>query len=177
VALISDLRRQGYSGTTIAATLTPLSRVFGHAARRGLIDFNPVSKLDRRERPRVSRQERPVLNPTEIGRLLEATRPRYRTSSPPPSAAASVKGNSWAFTGETSTSTTNSSMYAPPQPKATRRATENAARGTRRDPHAVARGRARASPTGDTIRPAQRLRVSPREPAHRSTHRRSASGR
>jgi len=79
LALISDLRKQGYSGTTIAVTLTPLSRLFAHAVRRGLIEANPVSKLDRSERPRVSRQERPVLNPDEIRRLLEAASPRYRT--------------------------------------------------------------------------------------------------
>src|SRR3954447_3400024 len=79
LALISDLRKQGYSGTTIAATLTPLSRLFGHAVRRGLIEVNPMSKLDRSERPRVSRQERPVLNPEEIGRLLQAAAPRFRT--------------------------------------------------------------------------------------------------
>src|SRR3954451_2840365 len=79
LTLISDLRKQGYSGTTIAVTLTPLSRLFAHAVRRGLIEANPVSKLDRSERPRVSRQERPVLNPEEIGRLLEAARPCFRT--------------------------------------------------------------------------------------------------
>ena len=79
LTLISDLRKQGYSGTTIAVTLTPLSRLFAHAVRRGLIEVNPVSKLDRSERPRVSRQERPVLNPEEIGRLLEAAQPRFRT--------------------------------------------------------------------------------------------------
>ena len=55
LTLISDLRKQAYSGTTIVATLTSLSRIFGHAVRRGLIESNPVSKLDRSERPRVSR--------------------------------------------------------------------------------------------------------------------------
>ena len=79
LALISDLRKRGYSGTTIATTLTPLSRLFAHAVRRDLIEVNPVSKLDRSERPRVSRQERPVLNPGEIGRLLDAAPPRFRT--------------------------------------------------------------------------------------------------
>jgi len=79
LTLIGDLRRRGYSGTTIAVTLTPLSRLFAHAVRRGLIQANPVSKLDRSERPRISRRERPVLNPEEIGRLLEAAAPRYRT--------------------------------------------------------------------------------------------------
>lgn len=79
LSLISDLRTEGYSGTTIATTLTPLSRVFGHAVRRGVIEVNPISKLDRSERPRVSRRERPVLNPEEIGRLLGAASPRFRT--------------------------------------------------------------------------------------------------
>src|SRR3954471_8330701 len=79
LALISDLRKKGYSGTTIAVTLTPLSRLFANAVRRGLIEANPVSKLDRSERPRVSRQERPVLSPEEVGRLLEAARPCFRT--------------------------------------------------------------------------------------------------
>jgi integrase len=79
LALISALRRQGYAGSTIATTMTPLSRMFAHAARRGLIEINPVSKLDRNERPRVSRRERPVLGHDEIGRLLDAAPPRFRT--------------------------------------------------------------------------------------------------
>lgn len=79
LSLISDMRRQGLSGTTIATTLTPLSRLFAHAARRGLIAVNPVSQLDRNERPRISRQERPVLDREEIERLLEAAPARFRT--------------------------------------------------------------------------------------------------
>jgi integrase len=77
--MLGDLRKRGYASTTIAATLTPLARMFGHAVRRGLIEANPVSKLDRSERPRASRKERPVLNPEEIGRLLDAAPPRFRT--------------------------------------------------------------------------------------------------
>src|SRR3954452_6675960 len=34
LALISDLRKRGYSGTTVAVTLTPLSRLFTHSVRR-----------------------------------------------------------------------------------------------------------------------------------------------
>jgi integrase len=79
LALIAGLSKQGYAGTTIHAVLTPLSRLFAHAARRGLIEVNPISKLDRTERPRVWRQERPVLTRDEIGRLLEAASPCQRT--------------------------------------------------------------------------------------------------
>jgi hypothetical protein len=107
VALISDLRKRGYSGTTIAAILTPLSRLFAHAARRGLVDFNPVSKLERSERPRVSRQERPVLNSDEIGRLLAAASPRFRTLLATAILSGLRQGELWVFTGERSTSRTN----------------------------------------------------------------------
>jgi integrase len=79
VALIADLRQRDYAGSTISSVLIPLSRLFAHAVRRNLIEVNPLSKLDRSERPRVWRQERPVLNRDEIGRLLEAAPPRYRT--------------------------------------------------------------------------------------------------
>jgi integrase len=79
LALIGDLRRRGYAGSTICAVLMPLSRLFAHAVRRNLIEVNPISKLDRNERPRVSRKERPVLNRDEIGRLLEAAPPLERT--------------------------------------------------------------------------------------------------
>ena len=79
LCLIGDLRKAGYSGTTVATTLTPLSRLFAHAVRRGLLEVNPVSQLDRSERPRVSRKERPVLSRDEIGRLLDAAPLQYRT--------------------------------------------------------------------------------------------------
>jgi integrase len=77
--LISDMRSGGYSGSTIRATLTPLSRLFAQAVRRGLIPVNPIGQLDRSERPRTSARERPVLNSDQIGRLLDAAEPRYRT--------------------------------------------------------------------------------------------------
>jgi integrase len=79
VALIADLHRRGYSGATISCVLVPLSRLFGRAARRGLIKTNPITKLDRTERPRTKRRERPVLSRDEIGRLLEAATPAHRT--------------------------------------------------------------------------------------------------
>jgi anti-anti-sigma factor len=51
--LISDLRKQGYSGTTIACTLTPLSRLFTHAVRRrsALVDGHPMPKSAPAEAP------------------------------------------------------------------------------------------------------------------------------
>jgi integrase len=78
-ALISDLRRRGYSGATVSCVVVPLSRVLAHAARRGLIETNPFAKLERSERPRAGRRDRPVLSREEIGRLLEEADPTYRT--------------------------------------------------------------------------------------------------
>jgi integrase len=77
--LIAGLRRRGYAGSTISCVLIPLSRLFGRAARRGLIEVNPITKLDRSERPRTERRERPVFSRDEIGRLLNAAAPAYRT--------------------------------------------------------------------------------------------------
>jgi integrase len=79
LALISDLRERGYSAWSIRSILTPLSRLLNHAVRRDVIAVSPVSKLDRTERPAVWRREQRVLNRDEIGRLLEAAPPRYRT--------------------------------------------------------------------------------------------------
>jgi integrase len=77
--LIADLRAQGLSGWTIRSILTPLGRVLGHAARRGLIPANPMRKLERGERPAVGRREMRILDREQIGQLLEAARtPTYR---------------------------------------------------------------------------------------------------
>jgi integrase len=78
LALISQLRKRGYADSTIATTFIPLSRLFAHAVRAGVVEVNPISRLDRSERPRIPRRERPVLSRDEIGRLLEAAPPRHR---------------------------------------------------------------------------------------------------
>ena len=70
-ALVADMNRKGYSGWTINGTLTPLGRIFATAERAGLIQSNPVRKLDHSERPRVSTDERRILNEAEIGQLLK----------------------------------------------------------------------------------------------------------
>jgi integrase len=79
LALIGELREGGYSGWSIRSFLTPLSRLFSHAVRRDVVAISPISKLDRTERPVVWKREQRVLNGEEIGRLLDAAPPRYRT--------------------------------------------------------------------------------------------------
>lgn len=68
--LIADMKAKGYAAWTIHGTLTPLGRMFGNAARRGLIAGNPVRALERGERPSPGRTERRVLSRAEIERLL-----------------------------------------------------------------------------------------------------------
>jgi len=79
IALIDELRERGYSAWSIRSILTPLSRIFSYAVRRDVIAVSPISKLDRTERPAVWKREQRVLNSEEIGRLLAAAPPRYRT--------------------------------------------------------------------------------------------------
>jgi integrase len=65
-------RPNGYAGSTIQNALLPLSRILGHAARRGIIPTNPLDRLERGERPRKTRAEMRCLGRDEIGKLLDA---------------------------------------------------------------------------------------------------------
>jgi integrase len=77
--LVKKQRASGYAGWTIRGVLVPLSRVLTFAVRRGLLAANPVSRLERGERPKVGRREKRVLSAEEIAALLDASLPGYRT--------------------------------------------------------------------------------------------------
>jgi integrase len=77
-ALILDLQRAGLAGSTVRGAMTPLTRVLSYAARRGLISDNPVSRLERGERPPIGRREMRILDRDEIDALLRAVTPSYR---------------------------------------------------------------------------------------------------
>jgi integrase len=79
-AFIAAQQRAGLKGWTIKGQLTVLSSIFTYSARHlGLVGVNPVSLLDRVERPN-SDDERPkrVLSPEELRRLLDSVDERYR---------------------------------------------------------------------------------------------------
>jgi integrase len=76
--LIASMRAAGYAGWTIRGTLVAVSRVFSYAVRRGLAPANPVSRLERGERPRGARREQRILGRNEIGKLLHAVPTRYQ---------------------------------------------------------------------------------------------------
>jgi len=79
-AFVASQQRAGLKGWTIRGHLTTFSAIFRYAARHlGLVARNPVSMLDRVERPGVE-DERPkrVLNANELRRLLDAVDRPYR---------------------------------------------------------------------------------------------------
>src|SRR5207237_1642861 len=72
-AYIAAMRRKGLRGSTINTTLRPLSRILAHAARRGHIPINPLSQLERGERPRLDDQRpKRILTLEELQPLLQA---------------------------------------------------------------------------------------------------------
>jgi integrase len=78
LGVISSMREAGLAAWTIRGALTPLGRILGSAARRGLIPANPAARLERGERPKIERREMRILDTDGIGRLLDAAPARYR---------------------------------------------------------------------------------------------------
>jgi integrase len=76
--LVAQLRARGLAAKTIAGALVPLGRIFALALRRGYLSENPLSRLERSERPRLHRREQRVLNHAQISALLAASLPAYR---------------------------------------------------------------------------------------------------
>jgi integrase len=79
-AFIAEQQRSGLKGWTIKGQMTVLSSIFTYSARHlGLAGVNPVSVLDRVERP-SSDDERPkrVLTRPELQRLLVEIDKRYQ---------------------------------------------------------------------------------------------------
>ncbi len=71
-AYVTAMQMQHYKGWTLRGHLVVLSSIFTYSARHlGLVGVNPVSLLDRVERP-SSDDEKPkrVLNADELNRLL-----------------------------------------------------------------------------------------------------------
>lgn len=76
---VSKQQAAGLKGWTIRGHLTVLSAVFKYSARHlGLVGVNPVSLLDRVERPsRDDEKPRRILSPDELRRLLGAVDKDY----------------------------------------------------------------------------------------------------
>jgi integrase len=76
--IVSELHAESLSGWTIRGILVPFGRVLGYAARRKVSPSNPMRRLERSERPRVTRREMRILRPDEINALLNAANPAYK---------------------------------------------------------------------------------------------------
>ena len=79
-AFITVMRHKRLRGSTINTALRPLSVILGQAARRGRITVNPLSQLERGERPKLDDQRpKRILSLDEMQRLLDAAdSERYR---------------------------------------------------------------------------------------------------
>jgi integrase len=79
-ALISELRRNGLKGWTITSALRPLSIILAQAARKGRIPVNPMTQLERGERPKHDDQRpKRILSLDEMQALLQrADTEQYR---------------------------------------------------------------------------------------------------
>jgi integrase len=77
-SVIAELELQGLSGWTVRGILVPLGRILAYGVRRKLIPDNPIRRLERRERPSVTRREMRILRSEEIDALLRAATPAYR---------------------------------------------------------------------------------------------------
>jgi integrase len=79
-AFIAAMRRKKLRGSTINAALQPLSLIFRQAARRGRIPVNPLSQLERGERPKLDDQRpKRILTLEEMQALIAAAdSDRYR---------------------------------------------------------------------------------------------------
>src|SRR5204863_549848 len=68
---IVQMRRKKLKGWTITSALRPLSIILAQAQRKGRIPVNPMSQLERGERPRHDDQRaRRILNLDEMHALL-----------------------------------------------------------------------------------------------------------
>jgi integrase len=71
-AFIAQMRRKQYKGWTIKSALRPLSIILAQAARKGLIAVNPMSQLERGERPNHDDQRpKRILSLEEMRALLD----------------------------------------------------------------------------------------------------------
>src|SRR5919201_384443 len=79
-ALISEMRRKGLKGWTITSALRPLSIILAQAARKGRIPVNPMTQLERGERPKHDDQRpKRILALDEMQALLQqADTEQYR---------------------------------------------------------------------------------------------------
>ena len=68
--LIESMQREEYSANSIRCALKPLSRIMATATRRGMVMVNPVTQLDRSERPRGDAGPINILDSHEIEAML-----------------------------------------------------------------------------------------------------------
>jgi integrase len=74
---ITELHKNGKKASTINVALTTLSGMMKTAVRRGLANANPVSQLERHERPKGDATKMEILDSDEIGKFLASAPKTY----------------------------------------------------------------------------------------------------
>ncbi len=77
-ALIAALSAQGLSPYTIRGVVMLVGSMLGTALERGLVRFNPVSRLKRKEMPKPTKREMRILSDVEIPRMIAAADDTHR---------------------------------------------------------------------------------------------------
>jgi integrase len=76
--MVRDLEAEGMAGWSAKNVLVTLSGCMSFATRLGWVPANPVSLLDKGEKPKASKRPLRVLEPDEITAVLEAALDTYR---------------------------------------------------------------------------------------------------
>lgn len=87
-----DKDKPSYKAWTIRSCLTPMGRMFAYAVRQGWMGRNPVSELDRHERPRTDQKQMRILSMDEIQAVLRAAAPGGRAVRGDSKKGAPLKG-------------------------------------------------------------------------------------
>jgi integrase len=78
-AFIAQMHKKGLKGWTITSALRPLSIILAQAARKGQIAVNPMTQLERGERPNHNDQRpKRILTLEEMHKLIDHTEDDYR---------------------------------------------------------------------------------------------------
>jgi integrase len=75
---IVDMRKHGFKKWTIQGCLTPMGSMFRYAVRQGWMSKNPISELERNERPRADQRQMEILSTDDIQLVLQHAKKQYR---------------------------------------------------------------------------------------------------
>jgi len=76
-SIIVDLKKQGLASATISRILSPFSAIFNYFIRRRVLQFNPMTALDRRRLLKIECQDFDFWSLEEVRKFLQYTCQKY----------------------------------------------------------------------------------------------------